>query len=62
MKDFTVKDLKELLHYHDDDTIVRIAVNSRNGLTQVADFGYFTVSTPEVWGKEIVIHPSEKAE
>lgn len=61
MDNLTVGQLRDILSSHDDDTIVKIAVGSFNGLTQVSDFGYLTTSTEEVYGKEIVIHPSMKA-
>ena len=60
MKNLTVGELKELLTNHDDDTVVKIAVGKFNGLTEVADFGFFATSTSEVWGKEIVLHPRER--
>lgn len=60
MNNLTVGELKMLLDNHDNDTIIKIAVGSRNGLTEVADFGFFSVSTLEVYGKEIVIHPRER--
>lgn len=52
----TVSDLKEYLNGYDDEAIVKFAVSSKNGISIVHNYGFISVSTEEVHGKEIVIH------
>lgn len=55
----TVERLIALLNDYDPDTVIKLAVGTQNGLTIAKDFGFVVRSTEEVYGKEIVIHPTE---
>ena len=60
--EITVGSLKQYLDSYDDDAVVKFAVESKQGSTRVADYGFISTSTEEVYGKEIVIHPYLEAE
>ena len=53
----TVGSLKEYLDSYDDEAVVKFAIETSNGTSRVLDYGFISVSTEEVYGKEIVVHP-----
>lgn len=55
----TIDDLIRILEQYDSSSEVRIATGSRNGLSTTKRAGLITLSTPEVYGPEIVIHPDD---
>lgn len=55
--EITVGDLKQYLDSYDDEAVVKFAVETRNGTSVVHNYGFISVSTESVYGKEIVIHP-----
>lgn len=57
----SVADLKAYLDEYDDEAIVKFKVADHlPGISLVKDYGFISVSTEEVHGKEIIIHPYEE--
>lgn len=59
-----IKNVGELVEYlasYDSDVVVKMKVADHlPGISIVKEIGFISVSTEEVYGKEIVIHPMEE--